>query len=158
MYKDIHRIEDCLIPVLLENIVLSHIRKEPECAIKYDKMLEILHVTIGNCFNGLCQQKRLQLYRRLDRIVIKISKYFVANDFNTRKAFLSLSEWARALLESGAIIVDPKSKYWMLLEDMGEFILTNGYGKILDFDKIDASAINHVPAIHKLAREEGYFI
>lgn len=157
MYKDLHRIEDALIPSLLENIALSHIRQDPESFDKYSEMLEILKNTITNCFKDLHLDKRLKLYRRLDRIVIKITGYFVANDFNTRKAFLALSEWTRAVLESQAIVINPKSDYWQLLEDMGEVIKTNGYGEIPDFAKIDESAINHVPFIHKIAQEEGYF-
>lgn len=158
MYKDIHRIEDCLIPALLEGVAYSHIKKDPECAPKYDQMIEILERTIKICFNDLPIDKRIRIYRRLDRIVKKISNYFIKNDFNTRKAFLALSEWARALLETGATIIDPASEYWTLLDDMGEVIMVNGYGEIPDFAKIDASAINHVETIHKLAQEEGYYL
>lgn len=158
MYKDIHRIEDALIPALLECTAHAHIRKDPECKPHYETMLDILQLTIGKCFDGLCREKRIPLYRRLDRIANKINHYFVNNDFNTRKSFLCLSEWVRALLDAGAIIIDQKSKYWVVLEDMGEIIMVNGYGEIPDFDKIDASAIKHVPALHKIAQDEGYFL
>lgn len=158
MYKDIHRIEDCIIPALFEGVAFSHIRKDPECAPRYDQMLSILKQTIENCFHDLCREKRLRLYRRLDRVITKIIAYFIKNDFNTRKAFLALAEWTRALLESHAIIIDPKSDYWTMLEDMGEVIIVNGYGEIPNFAKIDESAINHVTSLHELAQSEGYFL
>lgn len=158
MYKDIQRIEDALLPALLEGIAWSHIRKEPSCKPYYEQMLTILKETIDKCFEGLTIDKRIRLYRRLDRIVNKTSRYFVRHKFDTRKAFLSLSEWITALLKANAIVIDPKSKYWGLLEDMGEIIQKNGYGEIENFEKIDASAIDHVPKLHKLVQQEGYFI
>lgn len=157
-YTDKQRIEDCLIPALFEGIAHSHIRQEPECKESYQQMLDILKEIIDNYFKGLPSEKATKLARRLDRITNKINRYFIKEYFNTRKSFLALSEWARALLEAGALVIDPNSQYWTLLEDMGEVILVNGYGEIPDFEKIDASAINHVPIIHQLAQEEGYFI
>lgn len=158
IYKDIHRIEDNIIPVLLQSIVISHIRQQPNYKEAYARMLEILQKTIDVNFQGITQDRFIKLSRRLDRVINKINRYFIREQFNTRKAFLALSEWARALLESGAIIIDPQSEYWTLLEDMGEIIINNGYNEIPNFEKIDASAINHVPEFHKLAQEEGYFL
>ncbi len=157
MYTDKQRVEDCIIPALFQGIAYSHIRSDASAKPSYSMMFEILNETINGFFAGITREKRIQLSRRLDRIVNKISRYLVKEKFDSRKSFLATSEWARALLESGALYIDKESRYWELLEDMGEVIQVKGYGEIPDFEKIDASAINHVPNIHKIAQEEGYF-
>lgn len=157
MITDRSRVEDGIIPMLLRGIALSHIDADPSVEGSYKNMLITLEDYVAECFKGLTAEKRLSLYRRLDRIVHKLSKYFVEQDFTTRKAFLTVSEWVRALLEAGALTINPKSRYFALLNEIGEMI-NKGYGEIEDFDKIDASAINHVPKLHSITQKEGYFL
>lgn len=157
MYKDIHRIEDSIIPALLEGIIFSHIKHEPNVKESYEIAIGIVADTINQCYNGIYCDKRVKLLNRMNRIVNKLNRYLVKEKFDTRKAFLTISAWAAALIEAQALIVEPGSKIYKLLQDMGEVIQT-GYTEIENFEKIDASAINHVESLHKLAQEEGYFL
>lgn len=158
MYKDLHRIEDALLPCLFHWASKCHIDECPEVAEYYEKALHILDETIERCFVGLPLKKKESLIRRLNRARYIINEYFVGNKFHVRKMFLTLAEWARVLIEANAIEYPDDSRFWEYLEDLGEIIIKNGYGEIENFDKIDASAIDHVPKVHKIAQKEGYFL
>lgn len=156
MYKDIHRVQDAIIPALLESVSLCHIKASPGDADAYKTMLDIVRKALGDCFSDLTEKQRVRLYRRLDRVVNKILLYIKREDFDTRKMFLTVTEWARALMEAGAIIVQKDSLMWELLCDIGT-VIQKGYKDIANFEKIDASALKHVPKIHEIALQEGYF-
>ncbi len=156
MYTDRNRIEDAIIPALLESIALAHIKADPKCTDAYEAMLEIVREAVGECFNGLDTKRRLQLYRRLDRLANKIIMYFKKESFDTRKMFLTISAWIAALIEAGGVVFPEGSKMWGLLEDMGD-IIQRGYKEIEDFDRIDRSALKHTNKIHSIAVNEGYF-
>lgn len=154
-YKDIHRIQDSLIPALLETVAMTHIKEKPRDCESYKEMLDIVRRSFKECFQGLPDNKKNKLYRRSDRVANIIINYIRIEKFDTRKMFLAIVEWAAALLNEDAIIVN--KEMWHLLEDFGE-IIHIGYKEIDNFDKIDAAAINHVPTIHKMAQEAGYFL
>jgi len=158
MYKDIHRVEDGLIPALFTQLAFLHIEAAPNDAASYETMLDMCKKCICRTAADLPKDRQVKIYKRLDRIVTKILNYFIKNKFDTRKMFLAVSEWARALNEAGAIIIAEDSELHILLTDMHEIILEKGYGAIENFDKIDISAINHVPKLHKLAQAEGYYL
>lgn len=153
MRNDKRVIEDCLIAAMLRSLIAEHCRKDPDTERSYSEAISVLDHWVSQFISG----RDKQLQRRLSRIVYKISSYFVQNKFTTRKAFLCISEWCRALMEQDAFIVQPGSLFWGLLEDIGT-VIQCGYEQIEDFDKIDASALKHVNAIHKIAEEEGYFV
>lgn len=158
MYKDLHRIEDALLPYLFEDAALSHIAQDANVAQYYEKALGILKETIEKCFIDLSITDRVKLHRRLYRIAKKISDYFVKNKFTTRKMFLTISQWNLKLIADGRLFVEDKSSYETFLSDLDTIIVEHGYGEIEDFEKIDASAISHVPKIHKIAQQQGYFL
>lgn len=157
MYKDLHRIEDAILPFLFRDAALTHINQDIEVAKYYQRAIEILDKTVEACFVGLSQERKTKLSRRLMKVVKKIVDYLVDNKFTTRKMFLALSEWNRCLLEGDAYAVPEDSEYYEFLLDLHAIILTHGYGEMADFDKIDASAINHVNKLHELTQQCGYF-
>ncbi len=146
MLNDRQRVEYSLIPALLE----SYIHPLNKISGEFESVMQTL---------GLEYRKYLKddpkLYRRMDRIANKIIKYTVSQKFDSRKAVLCVIAWLVALCDAGALILE-KGKYWDLLEELGETIQI-GYDTIPDFEKIDASAINHVQSIHDIAVKEGYF-
>lgn len=158
MYKDKHRIEDALLPFLFRDAALSHMSYDDDVAQYYQKALEILDETCAACFIGLSIPDKVKLNRRLVRAASKIVDYLVANKFTTRKMFLTLSEWNRCLLEGNAYAIPEDSRFYEFLLDLHEIILKHGYGEIEDFEKIDSSAMNHVPKVHSIAQEYGYFV
>ncbi len=158
MYKDLHRIEDALLPCLFRHASVCHIEECPEVADYYKDALEILDETIQRCFSGLTVKHNIALIRRLSRAIHKVNEYFVKNKFTTRKMFLTLSEWIKALLEGEAITYDETDRIWIYLHDLGEIIINHGYGEIENFAKIDESAINHVPKVHAIAQQQGYYL
>lgn len=151
MVTDKQRIEDSLIAALFQGFISAHIRQQPEVKDIYKIMWEVTQEVIDqNIIN-------IKLSRRLDRIANKISRYLHKEDFTTRKGFLAISEWATSLIIAGGLFIEENSKFFKMLEDMGD-VIQLAYKEIPDFEKIDASAINHVFEIHKIAQAEGYFI
>lgn len=145
MLTDRQRIEYALIPALLESYILPLHKKEG----KHQEILDILQNEYRSYANTA------SLLRRMNRMANKIIRYTVANKFDSRKAILAITSWLAALIEAGALEIN-EGDYADLLEEIGD-IISVGYQELEDFDKIDASAINHVPKIHELAQEEGYF-
>jgi len=148
MITDRQRIEHALIPALFESYFLPLYKLEKP---KHQKTMDILSNEYRKYLNS-----DARLFRRMDRIANKIIRYTVTNKFDSRKAFLTVSSWLGALLEAEALIIDG-SDYVSWLEELGE-IIRSGYKVIDGFEKIDASAIKHVPKLHAIAQSEGYFI
>ena len=147
MMRDIHCVEYSLIPALLESYMhpLNKISGEFQPAMD----------TLSLEYRKYLKQDP-KLYRRMDRIANKIIRYTTKEKFDARKSILMVLAWLVALCDAEALILQ-KGKYWDLLQELGETIKI-GYDTNPDFEKIDASAINHVAAVHKLAQEEGYFL
>ncbi len=151
MVTDRQRIEDAIIPAVFVSLIYSHIIGAPHVEESYEEALPAVKSEILRCIGT---DNRLK--RRLDRITLKISKYFVDNQFCTRKAFLTVFGWLTALMDADAITIQEEA-YFKVLMDMKEIIIT-GYEEIPDFEKIDCSALNHVTKLHKIAQEEGYYL
>ena len=158
MYKDLHRIEDALLPYLFEDAALSHIAQDANVSQYYEKALGILKEAIEKCFIDLSSADKVKLHRRLYRIAKKISDYFVKNKFSTRKMFLTILQWNLKVILEGKLFIEDGSPYETFLGELDTIIVEHGYGEIEDFEKIDASAISHVPKIHKIAQQNGYFL
>lgn len=154
MYKDIHRVQDALMPTLFQYLVLMHIRHKPEHEEDYRDPMEVLDNKIREAFLGLTRESERKVRNRLARIAKKITEYFIREKFDSRKGFLTLMAWVDALERAGGVIVE--GEFRELVDDM-KTIIQKGYETIENFDKIDMSAINHVEAIHKLTQGEGYF-
>ncbi len=157
MYSDRKRIQDALIPSLLEGIAICHIKADGEVKEQYKQMLEITQRAFADCFEGLPKEKKLQLYRRIDRVYNKIILYIRKERFDTRKMFLTVTEWIKLLLDYELLIIEDNTPFAELLKDL-DYIISKGHETVEDFDKINASAINHVLKIHKIAVKEGYFV
>lgn len=149
MLTDRQKIEDCIIPVLLYGTLLTHIQEKGEIWGDYSAAAQIINSFVYSRVKG-----DRKLLRRLDRAVQKISMYFVEHKFTTQTSFLVISEWSRALLEGGAILLE--GGVLELLQGMEATIIEHGYA-LEGFDKIDAEAIDHIPHIHSIANIEGYF-
>lgn len=156
MYTDKDRIQDAIIPALIEGVCSAVIKEKPEWESIYAGLYGNCKSFIAQCFYGLERKKQLQLDRRLARIVNKVVTYAQQNKINCRKMILITTEWARSLIEQDAIIIPPESNMWMELDALTKEI-TEAYDEIEGFDKIDASALKHVSKIHALTLEEGYF-
>jgi len=146
MLNDRCRIEYALIPALLESYIFPLHKKDG----KHQKALSVLQNEYKKYANTA------GLLRRMDRVANKIIRYTVSNKFDSRKAILAITSWLASLIEAGALEIH-EGDYAELLEELGE-IISVGYKELENFDKIDASAINHVPKIHAIAQKEGYFI
>lgn len=146
--NDRQRIEHALIPALLESYLLAFHKRTG----KFTEALSILDMEFRNNLNN-----NPKLFRRCNRLANSIIKYTAKNKFDARKAILMVTEWLRALIEAGFIRLEEGTSYWNLLEEIGE-IIQAGYEEIENFERIDASAINHVPKIHKIAQEQGYYV
>lgn len=155
--NDRQRIEHSLVPALLQATFVMHAKGEEQEPDEYRLMAWRAQDVFLSYFADLPAKRRHQLYKRADRIANKVIGYAQQNKFTTRKAILAITEWVRALLPTGVVLVEEDSDYWRILEETGA-IVAAGYEKVPDFDKIDLSAINHVPAIHKLVQGEGYFL
>jgi len=152
MYTDRQRIEDCIIPASFYGVLQSHVKNgigDPE---EYKQKLAMLRRVVEKAIGN--NQK---LVRRLDRMMAKLNKHFVKHKFTTRKVVLAISEWNRILLDSGAIDDNLNPEYYDFLKYIKDTIIKEGYGTIENFEKIDASALKHVPILHQIAEKEGYF-
>lgn len=156
MYKDKQRIENALIPALLEGIAISHIKADGEVKHEYKEMLVITKDAFAECFKDLPQEKRLRLYRRINKIYNKIIIYIRKEKFDTRKMFLAVTEWVKLLLDYELLVIADNTPFAELLKDL-EHIISKGHETVEDFDKINNSAINHVLKLHEIANQEGYF-
>ena len=156
MYNDVHRIQDALIPAMLEGVCYIMITNHPEHKNAYKGLQDTCLEYISECFAGLERQKRLKLHKRLNRIVKKIGQYAVKQNISCRKMMLITVGWADALLKAEGIYIPPDSKMFKELEELNNEIIT-AYDELDGIKKADKSALKHVPKIHKLAQAEGYF-
>lgn len=156
MLTDRQRIENALIPALLEGVAICHIKADGEVKEQYKQMLDITKEAFADCFKDLPIEKRMQLYRRIDRIYNKIILYIRKEKFDTRKMFLMITEWVKLLLDYELLIIPDSTPFAELLKDLDD-IVSRGHEAVDNFDKINASAINHVLSIHEIANKEGYF-
>jgi len=159
MYKsDKRRIEEAIIPYLFIDTMLCHIKQDGTMSEEYRLKIETLQLELNRQVDDLSACRRAKIIKRLHRTLDVLQTYFVGNNFNTRKAFLVLTEWARALSTADWIIIAPGSDYEGVINDFITVINDDGYGKIPDFDKIDQSAVKHIPKVHELAQQQGYYI
>lgn len=148
-YKsDRQRVEDAIIPSVLEALMLNHIQQLPEKdPTVYDKALGLLRQDLkDNIRNG-------QLSKRLLRLEKKILKFFESNGWEIRKAYMIMSYLAAALDESGAVLLGEGTK--TVVKDMSDIISAHYHEE--EIKKQDESAAKQVPKVLRLIQEEGYF-
>lgn len=151
--SDKQLIEDAIIPALLATLLKMHFNNTNNQEI--NEALQICQEEVEKSFSTRDPKRRARLYSRIDRFVRKVGSYMCKNKFCTRKYLLAVTGWATSLVEAGGIIIS--DDIYQVLDTLGD-VIKQGYETIEDFDKIDASALNHVSLLHKLAQDEGYFI
>ncbi len=158
MYKDLYRKEDAIPALLLLEVMRVHIRRNPDIKETYDNDMINLNQYIEACFKGLPTHKQAQLSRSAKRVITNISDYFHHNKFSVRKGNLVAFDWAIWLHRSEFIKIDRRSKLALYLFKLRKIIKFLGYGETEGFDKAHQSAINHVPKIHTIATDKGYYL
>lgn len=148
MYKkDLHRIEDSIIPFILEGLLMSQIKQAPEFKDSYTKALSILRKSYEDDLNTT------KLLKRAERIEKKLLKHWCKNDTIIRKSIMILSHLAGSLDEQHAISLKPEIKN--LFQEINQ-IITSAYDdeNIL---KQDQSAAKQTPKILAILQDEGLF-
>jgi hypothetical protein len=148
MYKsDRQRIEDAIIPSLLEFLMVSQIKQIPDREKDLKVALELLQKDLR------LELSTDKLQRRVRRIEKKVTKYMEKDKCEIRKAYMIVSYLAASLDEQGAILLGEGTR--QVLMDMNETIVS-AYDEegILKQDK---SAAKQVPKILKILQDEGLF-
>jgi len=145
--KDLHRIEDSIIPFILEGLLFAQIKQRPQNEKLYADALNILRKGYIQDLNSR------QLLRRAERIEKKVVKYWSDNDYIIRKSIMVLSYLAAALNASEALILQPETQ--QLFKEINE-IITDAYGDE-DILKQDKSAAKQMPKILDILQAEGLY-
>lgn len=148
MYKkDLHRIEDAIIPFILESLMLSHIRELPERENGYKEALKLLSVDIAENLNT---QK---LLKRASKIENKVLKYWQDNGQEIRKAYMVMSYLSSLLDEHEVVALSAGTKEVLL--DINN-IIRKAY-KDEGIVKQDLSAEKQMPKVLRILQKEGLF-
>jgi|11_taG_2_1085331.scaffolds.fasta_scaffold04334_9 hypothetical protein len=148
MYKkDLYRIEDNIIPFVLEGLLMSQIKQEPKFEEPYKKALSILRESYIQDLNTP------KLLRRAERIERKLLKFWSDNNCIIRKSIMVLSHLIAALDKENALSLKPEIE--ILFQEINT-IITNAYddNNIL---KQDQSAAKQTPKILAILQDEGLF-
>jgi len=148
MYKsDRQRIEDGIIPFILEALMLSHIKQLPNRKDDFNVALELLNKDIEKEFHNAA------LTRRASRIEKKILEHWQDNDCEIRKAYMIMSYLAKALDEQEALEIGESTR--KVVNDIDEIIAIGCSDE--NVLKQDISAAKQVPKVLRLLQEEGLF-
>jgi hypothetical protein len=148
IYKaDRTRIEDALIPALLESLMICHLG-QLENKTSYDKALALLKPDIMAELKG-----SKSVSKRLVRVMNLVIGYFEDNGWNTCKCYMIVSALADALHLQGAVILGEGTQE--VVRDITKIIDEN-----YDDEEIKAqleSAQKQVPKVLRILQKEGYF-
>lgn len=146
------RVEDGIIPMLLESLILTHIKQKPNQKEHFTKALEMVQNDIRKEING--STGAIKRLLKLDR---KITSHFVDNKWDTRKCFMIVSHIAAALTDAEALLLNNNTTE--VLKDLNKIVIDayNDPEIGCDITKTDESAAKQAPKIIKLMQQEGYF-
>ena len=149
-YKnDKMRIEDALIPALLERLMLTHLTWLPdEYKDTYDIALSLLRPEIEREING-----NVKLGKRLHRILNLIREYFDKQDWGIPKSHMVVSILGDILHCEQMVILGKGTQ--QVIKDISELIVENYYDD--EIKKQDESAIKQAPKLLKFIQQHGYF-
>ena len=153
MYKsDRQRVEDGIIPMILESLVLSQMEFKESYRKRFKKYLLLLSEDIKTEIKGSRSATKTLL--RLDR---KVIKHFVANDWDTRKSCMIISYMASALVDAGGVQLGENTT--KILRMLNRLIISSFKGKAFGdiVQKVDTSAAKQMPRVLKIIQNEGYF-
>ncbi len=149
-YKpDKQRVEDAIIPALLEELMNSHIEQMPDKDPKvYDKALGLLMPDILTELTG-----DAKLCKRLNRLKKVVIDYMAAQRWSIPKAYMVISALADILHQNNSVEFGEGTKE--VVSDISEIILENYNDE--EIKSRDESALKQAPKLLKVFQKEGYF-
>jgi hypothetical protein len=161
VYKDIHRIEDALIPQLMCGAFNTFIEDSEQKGDKrsvqeFQEALRICREEVRYSFVGLDIKNQRKLLNRFSKIYDKIEEYTRRQEFGARKLLLVMTKWADALLEADGYVLKRLEFYDLLQASYDAF--NDRRENTTDFDEQNKSANKQMQKIHKLAQDNEYFL
>jgi hypothetical protein len=149
-YKpDKQRVEDAIIPALLEELMVSHIEQLPDRDPKvYDKALGLLMPDILREING--SDKLCNRLNRLKKVVIN---NMAKQGWTIPKSYMAVSALADILHQNNLVEFGEGTKE--VVSDISEVILENYNDEAIKNQ--DESALKQAPKLLKIFQKEGYF-
>lgn len=149
-YKnDKMRIEDALIPTLLNELMIQHIQqltdKDPST---YDKAFALLRPDIAKEINNE------KLHKRMNRLKETIFQWFIKQGWVIPKAYMCVSLLADILHTNDAVVLGEGTKE--VVRDISQIVVEH-----YDDEKIkkqDESAAKQAPKLLKFIQQQGYYI
>lgn len=150
-YKpDKARIEDAIIPALLEELMTSHIEQMPDADPKvYDKPLSLLMPDILNEING-----SEKLCNRLNRLKKVIINNMANQGWTIPKSYMAVSALADILHQNNLVEFGDGTK--QVVSDISEVIIEHYSEESVRCQ--DESALKQAPKLLKIFQKEGYFV
>jgi len=142
------RVEDALIPCVLEALMLSHLEQVSIESDSYDKAFELLRPDIAT------EVKEPKVMRRLNKLKDKVITFFTDQKCEVRKAYMIISALASTLHEKEAVSLGEGTKEVII--DIDDIIMQHYDDE--DIKRQDESAMKQVPKLLKVIQQEGYFI
>lgn len=145
---DKKRVETVLIGSILECLMLTNTKYNPDNTDFYKPYLEVLRKDISEYIKTDKQKKRL--YRAEDKII----NHFKVNEWDTRKANMIMSNVGNAVIGSEMFFIPEGIQ--SVIRDLNNVIC-----EVLDTDediaKQDESAAKQTPKVLRLIQEAGYY-
>lgn len=150
VYKnDKMRIEDALIPVILEELMVQHVEQLPDKdPAVYDKAFALLRPDIAA---DIINEK---LYKRMARIKGAIFDYLREQGWTIPKAYMVVRRVAYQLYQDNK--VDLRDGALTVVQDINDTIEEHFHED--DIVKQDESALKQAPKLLKFIQQQGYFI
>lgn len=145
--KDSERIEDAIIPSILEALMLSHVAQIPQNKKHFEKHLQLLKSDI------FLEANSIKLRKRLERIEKKVLKHFEQNKILIPKAYMIITFLADKLNELEAIQLNGNTR--QVISEISHEI-KKGY-KDESIKQMDYEAEQEVPQVLTLLQQEGLF-
>ncbi len=144
------RIEDALIPALLEELMTSHIEQLPDRNPKvYDKAFALLLPDIHKEMNG-----NLKLYNRLNRVKKHVIDGMAKQKWPIPKAYMAVTALADILYQTNGANLGEGTKE--VISDISEIIVENYNDESIKNQ--DESALKQAPKLLKIIQQQGYYI
>jgi len=153
MYKNQRmRVEDGIIPMLLESLMVTHKQQLPEGNTSYDEALGLIQQDISEEIHGNTSAAKSLL--RLDR---KVIRHFVSNGWMVHKCYMIVSHLASALVDAEALELKENTK--QVLQEINNIVTKayndNDIGE--NIKAVDKSAAKQAPRILEILQKEYYF-
>ncbi len=150
-YKnDKMRVEDALIPALLEELMTSHIEQLPDRSPNvYDKAFALLLPDISKEMNG-----NPKLYKRLNRLKKKVIDDMTKQKWTIPKSYMAVTALADILHLNGLAELGEGTKE--VVQDISEIVVEHYNDEAIKNQ--DESALKQAPKLLKIIQQQGYYI